>query len=487
MVGAVLLATACAAGAAVPVHISLAAKPSSITAGRAWTATLTARPRSFAGVVQRVGRRAAKAQRPRDGRPRHLPRAHRLPVGRTLDAQREGGRLDVAPRDDHGARAGAEAADLHLADVDRPAAGWIAARRRERRRTHRRVSPSTGRGTTVASGLSKPYAVATTASGTIYLSNGGSLQRIEGEAPVNVLDAGAEVGPVAVRRAAASLLHDGVAGLRARRRRAGVGPERAARHRRRSGRRGARVRPGNGRVLRVDPQTHATTTLIRTGEPRGIDVAVDGSLYIVEATAKRVGHYSATGTRLGDVGPVFNDPYDVEVGTDGRCSCSRRRSRGRSGASRRTAQSRRSPPAEPSCANASRKTASGCAPSTISRRSSTNAGIALMPADCASRVDASTTSRYAAASAITRLHLVGVEPYLGSKAAQLVRLADVGRLRPVRVHQAVVERLVQAAFPREFGEPQREPRVRHGLGPVVLEPAAAKRERSGSRSPEPMP
>ena len=74
---------------------------------------------------------------------------------------------------------------------------------------------------------------------------------------------------------------------------------------------------GNGRVLRIDPQTGAATTLIGVGEPRGIDVAGDGSLYIVEARTKRVGHYSAGGSRLGDVGPVFNDPYDVEVAADG--------------------------------------------------------------------------------------------------------------------------------------------------------------------------
>jgi streptogramin lyase len=108
--------------------------------------------------------------------------------------------------------------------------------------------------TTVASGLAKPYAVATAANGTIYLSNGNSLQRIDGTAaPVTVVDAGAELGPIAVS----------------------------------------------------------------TSEPRGIDVDGDGSLYVVEATAKRIGHYTAAGTRLGDVGPVFADPYDVEVAADG--------------------------------------------------------------------------------------------------------------------------------------------------------------------------
>ena len=51
------------------------------------------------------------------------------------------------------------------------------------------------------------------------------------------------------------------------------------------------------------------------------------------------------------------------------------------------------PHARSSCANACSNTSSGCAPSTSSRRSSTNAGTAFAPIEYASRVDASTRSR----------------------------------------------------------------------------------------------
>ena len=139
MVGAALLAAACTASAAGHVRISLAAKPSSLTAGRAWTATLTARPRSFAGLVRVAGDRAGQPQHPRDGRPRHLPCAPRLPGRRAVDAHRPRRWLDLAPRDGHCPEAGgeAQAADVHLADVDRRTAGRVAARGRERQRTTR--------------------------------------------------------------------------------------------------------------------------------------------------------------------------------------------------------------------------------------------------------------------------------------------------------------------------------------------------------------
>jgi serine/threonine protein kinase, bacterial len=73
----------------------------------------------------------------------------------------------------------------------------------------------------------------------------------------------------------------------------------------------------NDRVLRVDPGSGAASTLIATGRPRGIDVASDGTIYLVEAGTKRVGRYSAAGARLGDLGPVFVDPFDVVAGPGG--------------------------------------------------------------------------------------------------------------------------------------------------------------------------
>jgi glucose/arabinose dehydrogenase len=65
------------------------------------------------------------------------------------------------------------------------------------------------------------------------------------------------------------------------------------------------------RVRRVDPKTGAATTLMKTGEPRGIDVAADGSLYVVDAAAHRVAHFMSNGRRLGWVGGRFGDPYAV--------------------------------------------------------------------------------------------------------------------------------------------------------------------------------
>jgi len=318
IVGAASLAAACAAGATVPVHVSLAARPSSVVAGRAWTAALTVRPRSFAGAVR------VSAAGPR-----------RLTVPATGGHGTYRARLvfPAAGRWTLSAKAGNSKSRLGQITVRAPAPkpltftwptsidaqpdGSLLVVENGGGRVDR-VQPATGHVTTVASGLAKPYAVAATASGTIYLANGGSLQRIDGAAaPVTVGDAGADIGPIAVApnggvfyttSAQAFALGGGVlaSGL--------------------SGPHGIAVAAdgsvlvcdtGNGRVLRIDPQTHATSTLIRTGEPRGIDVAGDGSVYLVEAATKRVGHYSAAGTRLGDVGPVFNDPYDVEVGTDG--------------------------------------------------------------------------------------------------------------------------------------------------------------------------
>ncbi len=315
--GAALLAIAGAAGAATPVRIALAAKPSSVIAGRAWTATLTARPRSFAGVVRVSAAGPRKLSvRATGGHGTYRARFVFPVAGRwTLSAKASGSTSGL------GTITVRSAAPKPLTftwptSIDLQPDGSLLVVENGAGRLDR-VQPATGRMTTVASGLAKPYAVATTASGTIYLSNGGSLQRIDGTAaPVTVLDAGADVGPIAVAPNGGVFYTTAAQAFAL-----GGGPLMSGL----SGPHGIGIAAdgavlvcdtGNGRVLRIDPQTHATTTLLRTGEPRGIDVAGDGTLYVVEAATKRVGHYTATGTRLGDVGPVFDDPYDVEVGAD---------------------------------------------------------------------------------------------------------------------------------------------------------------------------
>jgi streptogramin lyase len=166
--------------------------------------------------------------------------------------------------------------------------------------------------TTFAGNIAKAYSVARAPSGALYLSSGDRLLRLEhgnaipvahtpGIGPIAVLPNGHVVYTDASRahEVSGKVLATGLASPH------GIATTRT----------GVVLvsDTGHGRVLRIDPRTGKQTTLIRVGEPRGIDVAADGSIYLVEASAKRVGHYSAAGKRLGSIGPRFGDPYDVSV------------------------------------------------------------------------------------------------------------------------------------------------------------------------------
>ena len=59
---------------------------------------------------------------------------------------------------------------------------------------------------------------------------------------------------------------------------------------------------GNDRVARVDPDSGQARPSSESRDPRGIDVAADGTIYVVESETKRVGRYSSAGARLGVVG-----------------------------------------------------------------------------------------------------------------------------------------------------------------------------------------
>ena len=320
MGGAFLLLAACNASAADHVRVSLDARPAALVAGRAWTASLTLRPRSFAGAVRVTATGPGKLDvRASGGRGAYRARLV-FPAG---------GRWTLA------AHAGGSVLRLGSVVVRKPAPkplmfawptsidvqpdGSLLVVENGIGRVDR-VQPSTGKLSVVASGLAKPYAVASAPGGAVYLSNDGKLQRIDGASPVTIADAGTDVGPIAVApngdavyttESQAFELTGGKAHVIA----SGL-----------SGPHGLAVTAdgavlvcdtGADRVLRIDPSSGATKTLVHVAQPRGIDVAGDGSLYVVEAGARRVGHYSAAGTRLGDVGPVFNDPYDVEVASDG--------------------------------------------------------------------------------------------------------------------------------------------------------------------------
>jgi len=46
-------------------------------------------------------------------------------------------------------------------------------------------------------------------------------------------------------------------------------------------------------------------------------VAPDGTVYVIEGSTNRVVRLSASGARIGYLGPAFAIPYDVEVAADG--------------------------------------------------------------------------------------------------------------------------------------------------------------------------
>ena len=319
---AVLVLAAQGAGAAGHVRVSLVGRPAALTAGRAWTAALTVRPKSFSGEV-RVAARGPGALDVRATGSHGSYRARLVfpTAGRwTLTARAGGSTSPLGPI----TVAAPTPAPLTLTwptSIDLEPDGSLLVVENGAGLLER-LQPATGHLAVLASGLAKPYAAARAPDGSIYLSNGGSLERIEGAAaPATVATAETDIGPVAIAAGgdvyyttATQVLELGAGGP--------PRPVAAGLH----NPHGIAVAGGgtllvcdtdDDRVLRIDPQTGAATTLIHVQRPRGIDIGGDGTIYIVEGTARRVGHYDAGGNRLGDIGPVFGDPYDVEVGAGG--------------------------------------------------------------------------------------------------------------------------------------------------------------------------
>jgi DNA-binding beta-propeller fold protein YncE len=193
------------------------------------------------------------------------------------------------------------------------------------RRRLLRVLPSTGRVTQVAT-FAKPWGVARGPSGAVFVSSQNKVLRIDpGRAPAIVasVDPSLEVGPVAVTPAgdlvyatadALYLLPGGEPGT----------PQRLAAGTSLAGPHGIAVAldgallvtdTNDDRILRINGDN--VTTFAALGGPRGIDVAPDGSVYVADGADHRIVHYSASGARLGFVGPRFSDAYALTVVADG--------------------------------------------------------------------------------------------------------------------------------------------------------------------------
>lgn len=183
-----------------------------------------------------------------------------------------------------------------------------------------RVDPRTGKLTELASGLTKPYAVARSGPGRIYVTDAGTVLLVGGgSTPKAVAAAPEDIGPLAVAAngdlwfTTSQRLYR-VSGGRSTVVASGLG----APH-------GLAIAAGSvlvsdtdhDRVLSIDPHTGKTRMLMKIGSPRGLAVARDGTIYAVESTTGRVVHFNAAGRRLGLVGPRFDDPYALAVGPSG--------------------------------------------------------------------------------------------------------------------------------------------------------------------------
>ena len=185
-----------------------------------------------------------------------------------------------------------------------------------------RVDPRTGMVSELATGLTKPYAVARSRSGTVYFTDAETILRLGGAAPARVASAPEDIGPLAVGQngdvwfTTSTKLYRVPGGQG---RPAVVASGLGGPH-------GLAVTSAgtvlvsdtdHNRVLAIDPRTGKTRTLIKVGSPRGLAVAGDGTIYAVDSTTGRVVHLTATGRRLGLVGPKFADPYALAAGPAG--------------------------------------------------------------------------------------------------------------------------------------------------------------------------
>jgi sugar lactone lactonase YvrE len=291
--------------------------------GHAWTLKLAVRPASFRGVVTvsatGPGRVAARAVRSNGGYHARLvfPRAGRW----RLTARAGGTRSSLGS-----IRVLAHAPlvlDQPTGIAVQPDGSLLVVEFGRTRLV--RVVPWSGEVEQITT-LAKPWGVARAASGSVFVSDQNRVERIDpGHAPTTVasVDPSLEVGPVAVTSAGDLVYATSSALYRLSGGNAGT-PQQLAVGTSFAGPHGIAVASdgsllvsdsGNGRILRVEGDKVATFASL--GSPRGIDVAPDGTVYVAAADDHRIAHYSASGKRLGFVGPFFGDTYALSVAADG--------------------------------------------------------------------------------------------------------------------------------------------------------------------------
>jgi streptogramin lyase len=185
-----------------------------------------------------------------------------------------------------------------------------------------RVGPS-GRVTELAS-LTKAYGVRRAASGVVYVTDGPILRRLDGTSTPEVARAETEIGPLAIAPSGDVYFVTEtklwkLAGGKGTPVRVAAGATFSAPHGLAVAADGSLLVADTGShvIRRADPSTGTVTTFARVDNPRGIEAAGDGTVYVVDADAKRILHLSASGQRLGFASPVFGDPYDLALAPGG--------------------------------------------------------------------------------------------------------------------------------------------------------------------------
>lgn len=292
------------------------------TAGKSWTVKLAVRPRSFGGRVQLVATGPSRLDvRARGGRGSYQARLVFPRTGVWTLTARAGSALS---------RLGSVRVRPAPLAFDQPTGvavtrtGSLLVVEFGQRRLLR-VDPATGRAVQVAK-LVKPWGVALAPSGSAYVSDLGWLKRIDaGRAPqvVATADPGVEIGPVGVAPNG-DVVYATVSAVYRLARGAGP-PQQLAAGTTLAGPHGIAVATdgsvllsdtGNDVVRRIDP-AGAVSVFASVGNPRGIAVAPDGSVYVASGDEHRVVHLSASGQRLGVVGPRLYDAYALAVARDG--------------------------------------------------------------------------------------------------------------------------------------------------------------------------
>ena len=326
-------------GSATPVHVSIAGKRPPAVAGKAWTVRLAVRPASFRGIVRVTAAGPSRARARATARPgSYRARLVFSRAGRWTLTARAGGSVSRL-----GSVRVRPAPPLPLAfteptAIDLEPAGTLLLVENNPGRILR-VNPGTGRVTVLVPSMSGPYAVVRAPSGSVFVSSGNLLRRLDAAGTTTtVAQADSDIGPLAVAAngdlyyATSTRIFRLAGGAGPPIHIAGTGVEGGG------GDGGPAVNAeieqphglaiaadgallvsdtGNERIRRIDLGSGVITTLAQVGTPDGIDVGPGGMISVVDSRERRIVRLSAFGTRIGFFGPVFRLPYDVEATADG--------------------------------------------------------------------------------------------------------------------------------------------------------------------------